>query len=1098
MQRPHVQLPHVPLPSILTDTQFLDLPVSSSEIKTQLDSKFVKDKLDGMKRLIALISTGRDASDYFADVVKNVVTPSIEVKKLVYMYLVHYAEAKTDLALLSVNSFQKELADKNQMVRGLALRTMSSIRVPIILHLIVMAVRKAVGDNSPYVRKIAANALSKIYSMDAEQKEQLVEIIANMLGDSSTMVLGSVFAAFNEVCPERLDLLHPHYRRICRVLIDMDEWSQAIVLGILTRYARTQFSDPSTARDFEVAFGRPMRQADGETGAAAAGAGAGGSSAQPAKPAKPHRQRGFYSDEEDGEGSGEENGGGGAGGGGGGGGGRRPMDADHRLLLKSTLPLLQSRNTAVVMGVSSLYMYLAPPFEAVRCAKALVRIMRTSREVGYVVLQNVASLAAERPVVRELQTYARGADRRLVAASLRAMAQCAATLPGQVARRLEETTDPAARASITWLLGAPKRPCRGGLLVPAPVAPLFLSWAWGEYCERLPRLAPDALRTLAKGFAGEDPAVKLQALTLGAKMYLIHCLGLHSPAGLPLESAAAAAAQPGAASPVPAAFAPPSASLLDLDHGLSDLGGPALAPTSAAALPPPAPASREAQGGIAGRVGGIFRHILELAKYDASYDVRDRARFLRAALFPAPGAPSPLLEHAAELLLAPKPPPTEAPPASLERARFTAGSLAHSVGQATPGYAALPAFPRHPPDPSVRGEAAAAAVAAGGKAGAAGGGGASARGASKGFYSDEEGSGSEEGSESGSETGSESGSYTESGSGSGSGSGSPRGRGRLRRRAGAARGGAARPAAAPAIDSLFESLSMGPGSSSLPAALAPTPSPPPSTGSLRPASAASAASSSPPAAAGAPQARAQPLVRPGREAPAHQLLHYTHGGGLGAEYAFQRQRSIFSASANLIRITFRNHTPNPVYNVAMRNVSSEDGVQVLPFPEILCVNPGASVEVNLHIDFALRTKPVRFELTTSTGKFQVALPPAVGELLRPLDLAPAAFSKLRGELSGLHEQRARAAGLGSLSNAAAAERLARHVNVALCNPDAAGLPAASGPLWLAGASPCGGFRALIVLELDEGGAAASLRVHCDNMVLCGLLVEAARLAVASP
>lgn len=40
-----------------------------------------------MKRIIAGISKGRDMEPFFALVVKNVVASSIEIRKLVYIYL---------------------------------------------------------------------------------------------------------------------------------------------------------------------------------------------------------------------------------------------------------------------------------------------------------------------------------------------------------------------------------------------------------------------------------------------------------------------------------------------------------------------------------------------------------------------------------------------------------------------------------------------------------------------------------------------------------------------------------------------------------------------------------------------------------------------------------------------------------------------------------------------------------------------------------------------------------------------------------------------------------------------------------------------------
>jgi AP-3 complex subunit beta len=72
----------------------------------------------------------------------------------------------------------------------------------------------------------------------------LTEIIQDLLGDKQTTVLGSVVCAFNEVCPERLDLIHPHYRKLCNLLADIEEWGQIAIINLLTRYGRSQFANP--------------------------------------------------------------------------------------------------------------------------------------------------------------------------------------------------------------------------------------------------------------------------------------------------------------------------------------------------------------------------------------------------------------------------------------------------------------------------------------------------------------------------------------------------------------------------------------------------------------------------------------------------------------------------------------------------------------------------------------------------------------------------------------------------------------------------------------------------------------------------------------
>lgn len=62
---------------------------------------------------------GKDqASTMFPHVAKNVISKNVELKKLVYMYLVHYAEVEPDASLLAINSFQKDLNASNQYIRG--------------------------------------------------------------------------------------------------------------------------------------------------------------------------------------------------------------------------------------------------------------------------------------------------------------------------------------------------------------------------------------------------------------------------------------------------------------------------------------------------------------------------------------------------------------------------------------------------------------------------------------------------------------------------------------------------------------------------------------------------------------------------------------------------------------------------------------------------------------------------------------------------------------------------------------------------------------------------------------------------------------------
>jgi len=72
------------------------------------------------------------------------------------------------------------------------------------------------------------------------------------------------------------------------------------------------------------------------------------------------------------------------------------FDEDHRLLLRSSISLLKSRNSAVVLADCSLHFYCGVSTIKTQSSigKAIVRIQRDRREISHVVLTCIKSLAA--------------------------------------------------------------------------------------------------------------------------------------------------------------------------------------------------------------------------------------------------------------------------------------------------------------------------------------------------------------------------------------------------------------------------------------------------------------------------------------------------------------------------------------------------------------------------------------------------------------------------------------------------------------------------------------------------------------------------------
>ena len=113
----------------------------------------------------------------------------------------------------------------------------------------MLAIRDSAVDMSPFVRKTAAHAIPKLHSIDPDQKEELIGLIEKLLADRTTLVVGSAVMAFEEVCPERIELIHKQFRKLCNLIADIDEWGQVVIVNMLLRYARTQFVDPNKNGD---------------------------------------------------------------------------------------------------------------------------------------------------------------------------------------------------------------------------------------------------------------------------------------------------------------------------------------------------------------------------------------------------------------------------------------------------------------------------------------------------------------------------------------------------------------------------------------------------------------------------------------------------------------------------------------------------------------------------------------------------------------------------------------------------------------------------------------------------------------------------------
>ncbi|KAK5964487.1 AP complex subunit beta [Trichostrongylus colubriformis] len=210
------------------------------ELKTELNSDKKEKKREAVKKVIASMTVGKDVSALFPDVVNCMQTDNVELKKLVYLYLMNYAKSQPDLAIMAVNTFVKDCEDPNPLIRALAVRTMGCIRVEKITEYLCEPLRKCMKDEDPYVRKTAAVCVAKLHDMNPKLVEEqgFVELLNDLLSDANPMVVANAVAALTEINEQRplIEVNSQMVNKLLTALNECTEWGQVFILDALASY----------------------------------------------------------------------------------------------------------------------------------------------------------------------------------------------------------------------------------------------------------------------------------------------------------------------------------------------------------------------------------------------------------------------------------------------------------------------------------------------------------------------------------------------------------------------------------------------------------------------------------------------------------------------------------------------------------------------------------------------------------------------------------------------------------------------------------------------------------------------------------------------
>lgn len=215
-----------------------------NDLKTQfrdpLTDKDPARRRDLLKKVIAFMTIGVDTSILFSEMILACITKDLISKKMIYFYLCVHSETNSDIAILAINTLQKDCKDESPLVRGLALRSLASLRLPSLTEYLVPTLKACLLDTAPYVRKTAILATLKLFRISPESFRQmnLTDKMYGMLRDNDALVAMNALAVLQEVTEDTggITVNKSILYFLLNRLRDVPEWQQILVLDLVLKY----------------------------------------------------------------------------------------------------------------------------------------------------------------------------------------------------------------------------------------------------------------------------------------------------------------------------------------------------------------------------------------------------------------------------------------------------------------------------------------------------------------------------------------------------------------------------------------------------------------------------------------------------------------------------------------------------------------------------------------------------------------------------------------------------------------------------------------------------------------------------------------------
>lgn len=220
---------------------FFNRSVDAGMIREDLLSQEMNRQLNAVKQVLAFMTIGKDMSMHFNDVANLLSTTNLQLKKLVYLYLIQNSKSHPEKAVLQAGTFAHDMQHESPLVRGMALRTMSSMGIVAMTDFLTNPTLRCLRDADPYVRRTAVFAALKLFAMSPNTffENGFGVALVGLLADPIASVVASVAAVLTELLqsaaqvPAMVSLataMHQKIQTLLAATSDCSEWQQFYLL----------------------------------------------------------------------------------------------------------------------------------------------------------------------------------------------------------------------------------------------------------------------------------------------------------------------------------------------------------------------------------------------------------------------------------------------------------------------------------------------------------------------------------------------------------------------------------------------------------------------------------------------------------------------------------------------------------------------------------------------------------------------------------------------------------------------------------------------------------------------------------------------------